>query len=162
MIYVITDLKAQEESSIPNTKDEIESQYEQNARKATIHGTYIPKDMDEALERLKNLSSEEALKKFKEAPEEGIDRKLHFGLGRWMIVNWYFYEGSRFEHYLRELGLIHPDDMADFMIICLHRSLNNKELDIKNLVTYYSGKRKEEMERRKNDLQNNNLRKITD
>lgn len=139
----------QENTKSATDTTDIKKEYEDNAKKATINGTYIPKDLDEAIVRLKSLSGETSLEKFRTAPEEGIDRKLHFGLGQWMIVKWRFYEGSRFEHYLRNLGLLHPDDMADFMIICLHRSLNNKDLEVKKLVIQFKEKRKQELIRKK-------------
>ncbi|MEZ4909011.1 MAG: DUF6794 domain-containing protein [Saprospiraceae bacterium] len=149
ILFIVSLSYGQENKTFPTTKEEIESQYEANAKKATINGTYIPKDLDDALGRLESLSSEESLNKFKMADENGIDRKLHFGLGTWMIVNWYFYEGSRFEHYLRDMGLLHPDDMADFMIICLHRKLNGEDLNTEELINSYNKARKIEMEKKK-------------
>ena len=124
---------------------EIRQLAEKNRSRATINGTYIPKDIEDAVIRLKDLSPLESVEKFKNAPEEGIDRKLHFGIGRWMIVNWYFYEGSRLEYYLRKTGLSHPDDMADFLIICFHRYLNGKEMEISKLAGQYSEKRRKEL-----------------
>ncbi|MGE5357253.1 MAG: DUF6794 domain-containing protein [Deltaproteobacteria bacterium] len=124
---------------------EIRKLAEKNRSKATINGTYIPVDIEDAVKRLRDLSPGASLEKFKNAPEAGIDRKLHFGIGKWMIVNWYFYEGSRLEFYLRQLGLSHPDDMADFLIICFHRDLNGKNKDVKTLAAYYSEKRYKEL-----------------
>jgi hypothetical protein len=124
---------------------EIRQLSEKNRSRATINGTYIPVDVEDAVKRLIDLSPPESIEKFKNAPEEGIDRKLHFGLGRWMIVNWYFYEGSRLEYYLKQIGLSHPDDMADFLIVCFHRDLNGKNKDVKNLAGQYIDKRRKDL-----------------
>ena len=61
-----------------------------------------------------------------------------------MIYNWGFYQGSRLSHYLKGLGLEHPDDMARFMIVSWHRHLNEKPLDIKLQVDYYFKLREQE------------------
>lgn len=132
-----------------NTAEEFEKQHERNIRKSRINGVYIPKDIGDALNQLKKLSSEKSITKFKMIPEESVAKKLHFGIGRWMIVNWSFYEGSRMSKYLRELGLGHPDDMADFMIITFHRYLNEKDLGTKDLAESFRKKRLEEWEKRK-------------
>lgn len=138
-----------EKSILSSDTTEIRLSKELNRNKATLNGVYIPVDIDDALHRLIDLTPANALEKFKNAPEEGIDRKLHFGLGKWMIVNWCFYEGSRLENHIRHLGLSHPDDMADFLIICLHRNLNNREQDIPNLVKKLSDLRNKELLDRK-------------
>lgn len=124
--------------------------YERNITRATIQGVYIPFDLYDAVKRLEALSPEESLEKFRNAPEEGIDRKLHFGLGRWMIVNWNFYEGSRLSHYLRQMGITYPEDMANFLIVCFHRYINGKDLDAKNLAQkYIEARRSDLLERKK-------------
>ena len=61
-------------------------------------------------------------------------KKLHFSLGRWIIHNWGFYGGSRMSHYIKELGITHPDDQAKFIILSYHRYLNKKPLQVKEQV----------------------------
>jgi hypothetical protein len=114
-----------------------EERYARNIKKSRINGVYIPKDINEAIEELKALSTDEALLKFKYAEEEMVAKKLHFGLGRWIIYNWNFYEGSRFAHYLKGIGVNHPDDQAKFIIICLHRSLNDSPLEMELLAKQF-------------------------
>lgn len=128
---------------------EIRNMTEQNRSRASINGVYIPSDVEDAVKRLKELSPPESIEKFKNAPEEGIDRKLHFGIGRWMTVNWYFYEGSRLEYKLRQIGLSNPDDMADFLIVCFHRHLNGKDLDMPILAGKYAENRRKDLLDRK-------------
>lgn len=124
------------------------SSYEQNIKKEYINDVYIPINLDEAIEELNRLADKQAIAKFKEGDEELVSKKLHFGLGRWIIHNWNMYEGSRFSHYLRKEGISFPDDMARFVIVSFHRHLNNKDLDIENRIKIIKEKRKKEYEER--------------
>lgn len=99
-----------------------------------LNNIYIPIDIHDAMIELKEISSESAMNSFRLAPEEEIGRRLFFGLGKWITTNWQFYEGSRFSHYLRHLGLTHPDDMAIFVIETFHRYLNDRDLEIERRV----------------------------
>ncbi len=137
------------DKSPASTKEEIKNEMKRNRRKSRINGVYIPKDIDDAIVQLKKLSSDKSLTKFINADEKIVAKKLHFGIGRWMIVNWNFYGGSRFEKVLRDLGLGHPDDMADFMIIVFHRYLNNKDLDSQVLADEFRKKRLEIYKKKK-------------
>ncbi len=106
--------------------NELDSTYQSNIKKSRLNGVYIPKDMDEAFAELDRLSPKESLDKIKRADEKLIAKKLHFGLGKWMAHNWNFDEGSRFSHYLKNLGLFKTDDMIDFMLISYHRYLTKR------------------------------------
>ena len=127
-----------------DTEEKFDSIYAQRIQMDDIDGVYIPYDLEDAFAELKRLSPPEELQKFQEAPESLVAEKLHFGLGRWMIYNWGFYEGSRFSHYLRELGLEHPDDMAKCVMICFHRHLNDTPLNLEEQVALYKAQREAE------------------
>ena len=99
--------------------------------------------MDQAYQELLALSSKESIEKFKNAEKEFVVGRLHYSLGRWMILNWNFYEGSRFSHHLTDLGLSHPDDMARFTLLTFHDHLNNVEIDTKVTVEKLVSERKE-------------------
>jgi len=133
-----------DDKSPASSENDIENELKSNRRKIRINGAYIPKDINDAIVQLEKLSDGKSLEKFKNTPEQDVAKRLHFGLGRWMIVNWNFYGGSRFEKKLRDLGLGHPDDMADFMIVIFHRHLNGKELKAKDLAEDFHQKRLEE------------------
>lgn len=111
-----------------------EEQYKNNIQKTYINDVYIPKDMAEAFSQLDRLIDSDSRKKYKQLEETEAAEKLFFSFGRWMIIKWNFYEGSRFSHYLKGVGLSHPDDMAVFVMIMYHRHLNREKLDVKNLV----------------------------
>ena len=108
--------------------------YQWRIQQRTLNDIYIPSDIDDAMVELGELSSENAIKKFKTAAEEEVARQLFFGLGKWITSNWQFYEGSRFSHYLRGLGLSHPDDMVIFVIESFHRYLHDKDLNVEERI----------------------------
>jgi hypothetical protein len=128
----------------PVTEAEFDSVYKWRIQQEEIDGVYIPRNLEDAFSELKRLSPPESLQKYKSATEQVIRTKLHFGLGRWMIVNWGFYEGSRLSHLLKESGLEHPDDMARVILVCFHRHLNQSELKFEDEVTSYRGLRERE------------------
>jgi len=140
-------------SSISNAQIDFEKEYEkmyqQNISKEYINDIYIPKDFKDAFEELERLASEEALSKFKMGSEDIISRKLHFGIGRWISVNWNFEGGSRFSHVMKEMGVSFPDDMIEMTIVSFHRHLNGNPLMLKEQAESFFVKRKTENEERK-------------
>ena len=130
----------------PSNEEEYDSLYAINIKMSRINGVYIPGDLNEAFDRLKRLSPKHSIEKFKTGEERMVSQKLHFGIGRWMIINWNFYEGSRFSHYLKEKGLLHPDDMAQFVLRTFHRHLNGKSLNESEIIEELEQLRKKEIE----------------
>lgn len=128
---------------------EYEKQYAINITKEYLNDVYIPIDLEDAFSELNRLASSEALTKFKNADEEVIRRKLHFGVGRWISVNWNFEAGSRFSHYMKEMGVTFPDDMTEMTIVSFHRHLNGTPLMLKQQSEFFFAKRKKENEERK-------------
>lgn len=109
------------------TKAEIDKQYQENIKKARIDGVYIPIDEEDAINEIKALSPEAGLESYRTIPDEyEAAKKIHFGLGRWINVNWSFTSGSRMSHYLKEKGIVHPDDMVTYLLVVLHRTLNGE------------------------------------
>lgn len=129
---------------MPTTKEAYEAQYKRNIAKSRINGVYIPTDADDALVQIKKLATAEALEKFSSGPEEIVVKKLKLGIGRWIVLNWSFYEGSRLSHSLKELGLLHPEDMSSYLLTILHRQLNQKDIQSKALIEDLATKRKAE------------------
>ncbi len=80
--------------------------------------------------------------------EDQVRHKLFFSLGRWIIYNWGFYDGSRLSDRLRKLGIYHPEDMAEFIIITYHRKMLQQPLNAKELIEQMTEKRKKEWEKR--------------
>ena len=134
----------------PTNEEEYLKNYDRRIKKEYIFGVYIPLDLADAFTQLNRLTDKSSKAKFKVMEEELAAEKLHFSLGRWIIHNWGFYDGSRFSHYLKKLGISHPDDMARFVIVSYHRNLNRKSLNVKEQVEYYkNGRLKQAQERQK-------------
>lgn len=137
LLAIVVTYSGQLYSQVDSFEVEFNKQYEKNIKKERLFGVYIPKDMSDAFIELERLSDKGSIEKFMNADEDEVASKLHFGLGNWMIVNWRFYEGSRFSHYLKQLGISHPDDMAQFTIVSWHRHLNERDLEIKKRAERY-------------------------
>lgn len=121
---------------IPN-----DSTYQENIKKSRLYGVYIPRDIDDALVKLMELTDEDARKPLMNVTEDVMVKKLYFGLGRWMAYNWNFEEGSRFSHYLRLKGLYYTEDMTRFMLITFHRHINKKPLESEKLISQFIDQR---------------------
>lgn len=132
----------------PETEAEFDKGYTMRINMESINGVYIPRDLGDAFVQLHKLVDRDSKAKFKSLPEDAAVSKLHFSLGRWIIQNWGFYEGSRLSHALRQMGLHHPDDMARFIIRSFHRSLNQKPIDAKEQVAALQAQRQKEREER--------------
>ncbi|MBK9568129.1 MAG: hypothetical protein IPO37_24130 [Saprospiraceae bacterium] len=121
---------------IPN-----DSTYQDNIKKSRLYGIYIPRDIDDALSKLMELTDEDARKPLREVSEDIMVKKLYFVLGRWREYNWHFEEGSRFSHYLRLKGLYYTEDMTRFMLTLFHRHINQKPLDSEKLIKTFIDQR---------------------
>ncbi len=143
---VYPSLEAQETLS---KEEQFLKNYNKRIKKERLYGVYIPKDVPDALVQLNKLTPREAKTSFKSVPEEVAVSKLHFSLGRWIIHNWGFYEGSRLSHHLKKVGVNHPDDQAKVLITAYHRFLNKTPLEIKKVADYYTEKRRKEFEEKK-------------
>lgn len=143
--FLLVNASLNAQAAFTNEK-EFEAQYQIDIQKTHLDKIYIPKDLEDSFTEIMNLTEKDDLVNFAAQDEKTVAQKLHFGLGRWLMVNWKFYTGSRFSHYLKGLGLLTPDHMAQFVIRSLHRNLNNKPLDTESLVAEYKEIRMKEME----------------
>ena len=125
-----------------------EMEYQKRIMLEKINGRYIPKNMDDAMAQLDILVDAVGKAKFKSQPEAIAVKKIHFSFGRWMIVNWGFYEGSRLSHFLKQKGVSYPDDMATVLMTCYHRHLLGVPLKFEELAAEFAEIRKKEVEER--------------
>jgi len=123
-----------------DTTGALEKAYQQRISSTTLHGVYIPKDLPDAFAQLNELMVPETRQRFRAMPEEELD-KMNTTLGNWIRVNWGFYEGSRLTRYLNMYNVSWPEDMSEMIIITYHRYLNNKPLNVKELVDHYTEKK---------------------
>jgi hypothetical protein len=129
-----------------------DSIYQSQVNKVRIDGVYIPKDVVDAMKELDRLSPPESVAKLKQTDEETVAKKLHFGLGRWMAVNWQLNFGSRLSAYLSNLGLMNEDEMTRFLLITYHRHIMKKDLQSTELARSIKEKREAEYRKQMKEL----------
>jgi hypothetical protein len=130
------------------TEAEYQAEYAKRITMEMINGVYIPMDLDDAFSELNRLSDPRGVAEFQSAPEDSIRRKLHFGLGKWILVNWGLEGGSRISHYLKQKGITAPDDMVEFIIVMWHRQLNGDPLKTEDEIANIQKRMAEEQKKR--------------
>lgn len=138
-------LSQEKEIGLPSTPEEYKKLYKKNILKTRINGVYIPKDLADAHKTLEEIAEPSGLKIFKSGEEEMVATKLRLGLGRWIEINWNFYEGSRLSHHLKKQGLLHPEDMSTYIIRTFHRKLMEKELNKEDLIEHLTNERRKKV-----------------
>ena len=132
-----------------SSEEQFEKKYQQRIKKEVLAGTYIPKDVAEAFVQLNKLIDTDSKTKYKTTEENIAVRKFSGGFGRWMIHNWGFYEGSRYSHHLRSMGIYHPEEMAKFTMLMYHRYLNKKKLNVKDYLEAFELEKAKKLEEKK-------------
>lgn len=139
-LFLLGGLQPLSAQFFPKNQAQADSLYKVNITKSRINGVYIPRDLSEVYQELKDLSTPEATLKFQMGEEDVVARKLFFGIGRWMKVNWNLEQGSRISKVLKDQGILRVDDMVDALIRLYHRHLNDKAPDIDGLAEMYEKK----------------------
>ncbi len=142
-LILVGGLQAQPNSQKP------EDVYHWRIKQEKLDGVYIPKDLGECFTELNDKVSKASKAKFKSVDEKVAMQQLHFSLGRWIWYNWGFYGGSRLSVYMNKVGVKHPEDMADFIIVAYHRHLNKKPIEPQQLVDFFQKRREKEKEQLK-------------
>lgn len=142
-------LKSTDTIPISLTELRFREQYEKNIQKTRINEIYIPKDLNDAFKELSELSTSESLAKFSKADPDFVVKRLHYGLGRWIIVNWNLYDGSRIGEHIKSYGISHPDDQTRFILLTFHNFLNQKDLNISQIAARIQAERAAELLARK-------------
>ncbi|MEO6190438.1 MAG: DUF6794 domain-containing protein [Saprospiraceae bacterium] len=133
-----------------NQEIEYQKNYEKRIKLTRINDVYIPVNTEEALKELMRLTEPEARAKLLTVPEDTIASKLHFSLGRWMLLNWGMEEGSRISEYYKSKGVSFNDDKIDLILRCFYRFLAAKDLKEEELIKHYIDKRNEELKLKHN------------
>ena len=111
--------------------------FERRTRQKKIGQHYIPADLDDAMETLDVIVPEDSKESCAAQSEDFVVERLFFSFGRWIAINWGLYDGSRFSLYLQKLGVDQPDGQKEFVMRAYHRYLNEKDIDVRDLVTRY-------------------------
>ena len=129
--------------SPPSTPEQYRKQYEWRIRQEKLEGVYIPLDIPDAFAELDRKIDGDSKAKLAGLPEDQTFRRFFHSFGRWIIRNWGLYEGSRYGDYLKQAGLTHPEDMAEFTIVSYHRYLNDRPLEGATLRDAIQARRQE-------------------
>ncbi len=138
--------KKADEKDLPSNRAEFEQDYATRIKKEYLYRTYIPKDVNDALDQLDKKLDASAKQQFIGFTEDQV--KIKGGLKMWIINNWGFSYGSRLSHLLKGMGITHPDDMAEFLMVTFHRSLLKEDLKIQEQIEFYKTKRNKIQEER--------------
>ncbi|MEM7375242.1 MAG: DUF6794 domain-containing protein [Bacteroidota bacterium] len=100
--------------------------------------TYIPDKLEDAIDYLDCLWSEEDKEAFKAKPEEKAVASLHFGTGQSMRNDWGLWKGKNsLSRYFRTRGIFHPDDMSGIILTSFHRWLHGKDILLNEQISEY-------------------------
>ena len=102
-------------------------------------GPSIPTSLTAAVNRLQTLYYDRKadLETWARMPEQRALAEAHHGIGQTIRNEWGLWEGSALREDLKAMGLFHADDMSSVILTCLHRTLNEKALDIEGQVQRY-------------------------
>ena len=95
---------------------------------AKEEGTYIPKDLNDAVRELNKIIRPEDKERIKSGEIDAIG--MHMGLGMGLRNRWGLWRGSRLANYFNQNGVGHPDSMSHFILEAFCRDLRGKEYDL--------------------------------
>jgi hypothetical protein len=102
-----------------------------------IDGEYIPENLNKCFERLNLMFDQKMIEEIINKTEKDFATGSHFGLGLWIRNNWGLWKGSRLNHFFKEKGIFHPDDMSRIIITSYHRKLKGTEIQLEKQIKYY-------------------------
>jgi len=103
----------------------------------------VPKDLDEAVERLKKDNADTAehkmeLEEWCSFPEKKATATIHMFSGMGIRNGWGLWLGSPLAIWFYEnYGIAHADDMSGIIFTCLHRECNGVDWDVKGQACHY-------------------------
>lgn len=115
-------------------EDQYRQDYLLRIQKSHIDGFYIPRDLQDAVRVLDEITDEKGKYNFASRPDSIAVNKVFFSFGRWININWGMEFGSRLTVALNQLGVSYPDDMTRLIMYAFHHHLNQQEVQIGNLV----------------------------
>jgi hypothetical protein len=129
-----------------------DSIYQARVLESELDGMYIPKDLYDVFRELDKLMDDDTKQAFMAYSDEEVDRKTHGSLGVWLEHKWSLSEGSRLSEYFRKMRVPHYDYMIGIIIRSYHRHLHQKDLKIKEQVTFFRNIWNKKQQAKANDL----------
>jgi len=100
--------------------------------------TSLPKNLEESILFFQQHLSKDQLDQFKNKQEDHAVTDLHFGAGLWIRNNWIRSgRDTALTNYFDSLGIHHPDDISSIILTSLHRTLNQKDLQLTEQINRY-------------------------
>jgi len=99
-------------------------------------GVYIPQDLKDAHQELDKMLSPAFVNEIRTGSESDLVR-YHMGLGMWMRNYWGLWAGSRLAKYFHGVGIHHPDDMSQTILISYWRRLHAQPFDLPTQAQQY-------------------------
>ncbi|MCL6582752.1 MAG: GTP cyclohydrolase [bacterium] len=97
----------------------------------------IPKNLDECFTELNNMLGPLAIDEIRNEKESSV-RMFHYGLGTSIKNCWELWRThSPLTQYFNQLGIYHADDMSDIILTSFWRYLNNKPINLEELIERY-------------------------
>ena len=95
----------------------------------------MPKNLDEAILYFQQKWTNTQLNKFKNKSEDIAVSELHLGTGMWIRNNWvHGRRDTALTNYFHSLGIYHPDNISSIILRSLHRTLNQKDIQLDKQV----------------------------
>ena len=101
-------------------------------------GNYVPSDIYDAHTYLEQNLPEKELKRIRDMKSDEEMIVYHHGLGMGLRNQWGLWGGSRLSRYFHEMGIDQPDDMTGIILTTFWRKLQNRPLDVDQLLVTYN------------------------
>jgi len=101
-----------------------------------IISPYIPSDLDDAIECLEDLLSEEDMDYVRTCEESDMS-VFHFNVGMAIRNRWGLWGKSRLAQWFNGIGIYHPDDMSGIIFHSLWRKVHSKPENLEGQVKHY-------------------------
>ncbi len=99
--------------------------------------TYKPKNLNESIILLNKIHNDSIKNEIRNMTENDFIGNSHLGLGMWIRNNWKLWKKSELSTYFNEIGISHPDDMSGIILTSYYRNLNDKPIELNELILYY-------------------------
>lgn len=94
-----------------------------------------PKNLEECFDVLKSKLKQEEIAFIKANADNVVS--LHHSLGQKLRNDWGLWGDSDLNRYFGNLGICHPDDISSIILHSFHRHLNDKPLELEQLIEKY-------------------------
>lgn len=98
----------------------------------------LPRNLEEAVLYFQQKWTKPQLDEFKNTAEDKAVTEYHLETGTWIRNNWL--HGSRdttLTNYFHSLGIFHPDDISSIILTALHRTLNQRDIQLNKQIEKY-------------------------